>query len=132
MDIGDIVMGGGALLLSVINSLYLMMKDRQGEIRSLSERLAQVEVKVQIPWSMVEKMAIDTLHHPNAPELDRLLELYQHDFVDEEEPKVMREGEVEELLDRLAEKVADPSTPASEVTAAMLLSVSIRSRFTEL
>lgn len=85
-------------------------------------RLSAIETKIEIFWKIVEARALDILHHPTRPSLDKIIERRKETFDD---------GSTEELdryTDKLEDAIADPNLSPGEKMAATLALAAVVAR----
>lgn len=78
--------------MSIIVFVYTISRNRQHddtdlrkEIGDLQSRMVALETKISVFWRGVSFSAAQVLHSPHNPELDELIEKFQHDQIDDQE-----------------------------------------------
>ncbi len=125
------LISAGALLLAVINTLYSRRRDAQGDwkarfkeltekLETMVNRLTILETKAEIYFRGMSVFAAQDLHSPHTPELDRLLEKFQRD-------EIQNEKELYELK-RLLRDIADhdPDLERRKLADKTLLLIHVR------
>lgn len=120
-----------ALLLAVVNTIYQYRKDTQGDwkarFKELSDklenavsRLIVVETKAEIFFRGLSVSSAQALHSPHTKELDRLLEKFQKDLIEDE-------SELQEL-ERLLKEVtrSDPDNLRRKFAQDILTLIEVR------
>lgn len=107
--------GLASLIIVILNAAYQRRKDTQGDLKEkfkeLSDRveialtrLTVIETKAEIYFRGMSVSAAAQLHSPHTPELDRLLEKFQHEEI-RNEKELYR---LKELLKEIADDDSDP------------------------
>jgi|ERR1051325_5805599 hypothetical protein len=105
-----------SMAMTLIGFIYLVTRNKKSDdketqkcISDLQERVVRIETKIDVFWKGVGFSASQVLHSPHTPELDRLIEKFQCDQIDDVELREfkMRLREiVESDEDKLKQKAA--------------------------
>lgn len=97
------ILSAGALILALVNALYSRRRDAQtdlekrlkevtDDLKDTSKRLIILEAQSAIFFKGLSVSTAQALHSPHTPELDKLLEAFQHDTIkDEKEIKRLKQ-----------------------------------------
>ena len=116
-----VITGVSGFALSVYLVISQRRQDREGQIKNICDRLLQLEVKVGPWWSVMEKMALDILHHPELFERDALIDKYRSD-------EGLTLEEKKELLRLVWATCEDRKAPFPDQFAAMFMAANLRAQ----
>lgn len=102
------------LAISIYALVSNRKRDNQKKFEEFCDRVIQLETKVGPWWAVMEKMALDILHHPTMYERDMLIDKYQTD-------EGLTRAETQTLLEMFWETIQDEKAPPREIFAAMLM-----------
>lgn len=111
------------LALSIYTLVSGRKRDNQKKFEEFCDRVIQLETKVGPWWNVMEKMALDILHHPFMDERDALIDKYQTD-------EGLTRAETQTLLEMFRKTIEDEKAPAREVFAAMLMASRLQAQLT--
>jgi hypothetical protein len=98
-----------------------VIADLRQDLNKACDRILTLEVHAG-PWQkLLEKMALDILHHPTMEERDMLIDKYQTD-------EGLTRDETRHLLEMFRETIEDERAPAREVFAAMLMAARLEAQ----
>ena len=103
------LLSAGALILALVNALYSRKRDAQGDLerrlkevtddlKDISKRLIILEARSEIFFKGLSVSTAQALHSPHTPELDKLLEAFQHDTLKDEKDVRRLKQLLQELL----------------------------------
>jgi hypothetical protein len=73
------------VIVSAVALQYARNKDHRDKVEEVMRRLAVLELQMQVFWKSVSFSAAQALHSPHTPELDRLIERFQQELLDDRE-----------------------------------------------
>ena len=110
------LLSAGALILALVNAFYSRKRDTQGDwerrlkdvtddLKDTSKRLIILEAQSAIFFKGLSVSTAQALHSPHTPELDVLLEAFQHDTLKDEKEIRRLKQLLNELLNNEKESV---------------------------